>query len=485
MAYTQPSTLDELLRCCVVKVIVPGDWGTGFFIGEGAILTCEHVVRSLPEGSAVQFEWYGQTYEATVAKKIPPAQADVALLRFTPWRDDLPCVYLNQDAQSWQRATTYGFPTDFNKGGFPAITRLSGFGKDVDGSEVLGFSWTRVKPGRSGSPLLNKETGYVCGIIKFTQDPSGNFGGGAVPTAEILKALPEVANLQTAFHQRSSLWKNLLSEASADEDLQSRRKSSSQIVECLWSLDCDPQCQQFKDNTTRTRRAAAFVVQAKDKRIQHWLVKRLVNQIPNVANARVFPITVPAHPMWRNGNFGELWTDLARELQCPNEPAAVIKALVQVYRTKPIIMAMYGWSGVSRSQALQKQVLDELWQPLVEAIGALEEQPLRSRVILFLAEGREQADESSAADDPANPVVPIRLEPLTQISNDHLAEWFESDAVYPVLSQYIPEDRIGALINEQILEWGSDPHQAIEEICYTFGLKNGISDIEADWRLAG
>ncbi|MFH7244265.1 MAG: serine protease [Spirulina sp.] len=274
MAYIQPSTLDELLRCCVVKVVVPGDWGTGFFIGEGAILTCAHVVSLLPEGSAVQFEWDGQTYDATVAKKISPAQADVALLRFPPWRDDLPCVYLGQAAQSWQKATTYGFPTDFQQGGFPAITRLSGFGKDVDGSEVLGFDWIRVKPGRSGSPLLNRDTGYVCGIIKFTQDPSGNFGGGAVPTAEILKALPEVSDLQTAFHQRCSLWRNLLPKAFAERDFQSHGQSSKQIVKCLEALNYESQYYVFKTNTSGQRRAAAFVVQAEDSRIQEWLVKR-------------------------------------------------------------------------------------------------------------------------------------------------------------------------------------------------------------------
>jgi hypothetical protein len=192
------------------------------------------------------------------------------------------------------------------------------------------------------------------------------------------------------------------------QGMQSRGRSLNQIVEFLWSLDCAPQCQQFTDNTIRTRRrAAAFVVQAKDKRIQHWLVKRLVNQIPNVANARVFPITVPAHPMWKNRDIGELWTDLARKLHCSSEPVAVIEALVQVYRTQPIIIAMYGWSGVSRSQPLQNQVLDKLWQPLVKAIGALKDQPLRSRVILFLAEGREhRLMQRPAADQPANPVDP-------------------------------------------------------------------------------
>ncbi|NEQ34315.1 MAG: hypothetical protein F6K04_25575 [Leptolyngbya sp. SIO4C5] len=169
--------------------------------------------------------------------------------------------------------------------------------------------------------------------------------------------IDQYRRLQQSFLPEASLNEAL----SPGQGLQSRGRSPNQVIECLWSLNCEPQCQTFKTNTSRTRRAAAFVVQAKDSRIQHWLVKRLVNQIPNVANARVFPITVPTHPMWKNRDFEELWQDLARKLHCAGEKAAVIAALVEVYRTQPIIMAMYGWSAMSRSQALQKQVLDELW----------------------------------------------------------------------------------------------------------------------------
>jgi hypothetical protein len=272
----------------------------------------------------------------------------------------------------------------------------------------------------------------------------------------------------------------------SNQGIQSRGRSPAQVIDCLWSLDCETQCQAFKAGTPRSRRAAAFVVQAKDSRIQHWLVKRLVNQIPDVANAKVFPFVVPTHPMWKNRDFGELWIDLARKLQCSAEPATVIDALVQVYRTKPIIIAMYGWSGMARSQTLQQQVLTELWHPLVEKVGALEGPPLRSRVILFLAEGHEPATVSAPATASLpHPSVPLRLDPLTAITSDHIAEWMESDGVYPQLSQLIPQAQLGTLINEEILEWDSDPVAAIEQICYIFELENGIADIEAEWRLAG
>ena len=272
----------------------------------------------------------------------------------------------------------------------------------------------------------------------------------------------------------------------SNQGIQSRGRSPAQVIDCLWSLNCETQCQAFKAGTPRSRRAAAFVVQAKDSRIQHWLVKRLVNQIPDVANAKVFPFVVPTHPMWKNRDLGELWIDLARKLQCSAEPAAVIDALVQVYRTKPIIIAMYGWSGMARSQTLQQQVLTELWQPLVEAVGALEGPPLRSRVILFLAEGHESATVSApAATSPPHPSVPLRLDPLAAITSAHIAEWMESDGVYPQLSELIPQAQLGTLINEEILEWSCDPVEAIQQICYIFELENGIADIEAAWRLAG
>lgn len=258
-----------------------------------------------------------------------------------------------------------------------------------------------------------------------------------------------------------------------------------QVTECLWELDCESQCQTFS-STPRSRRATAFVVQAKDTRIQHWLVKRLVHQIPNVANAKVFPFVVPTHPMWKNRNFDELWLDLARKLQCAADPATVIAALVQVYQTKPIIIAMYGWSGMTRSQKLQQQVLNELWKPLVQAVGALETQPIRSRIILFLAEGCEPSPPNSLRESGAGDLVlPTCLAPLTEITSDQVAKWIESDRVFPVLSQLMSAENLEILIREEILEWNSDPAYAIEQICYIFKLENGIADIEAEWRLAG
>ena len=269
------------------------------------------------------------------------------------------------------------------------------------------------------------------------------------------------------------------------QGVQSRGRSPAELIEALWSLNCDDQCQAFRAKTPRSQRAAAFVVQAKDSRIQHWLVKRLVKQIPNVANARVFAFGVPTHPMWKRRKFEELWTDLASELRCLPDKAAVIDSLVKLYRTKPIIIAMYGWSSMRRSQALQQEVLSELWQPLVEAVGALAESAVRSRIILFLAEGPKPQPPSADPLAETNSAMPIRLAPLTELTSRHIADWMESDTVYSKLEQRLPPEEIAALIDKDIFEWDCDPAAAIEQICYIFELENGIGDIEAEWRLAG
>lgn len=265
-------------------------------------------------------------------------------------------------------------------------------------------------------------------------------------------------------------------------ETQSRGRSFAELTKELWSLNCKKQWQVFDAETPHTRRAAAFVVQAKDRQIQHWLVKRLAREIPNVAKARKFPFVVPAHPMWRQRSVEALWEDLALQLRCKPEQAEVIDHLVQIYREDPIIIAMYGWSR--RSQALQQQVLSELWQPLVAAVNALDGPAMRSQIILFLAEGPTIGTLSAAHSAEDDLAIPIRLAPLTEITSRHIGKWMFRDAVYSRLEQRMSSEEIEALINTEISEWDCDPMTAIDEICYIFGLENGIADIEAEWKLA-
>ena len=268
---------------------------------------------------------------------------------------------------------------------------------------------------------------------------------------------------------------------------QKRMLTPTQILECLWSLNYSLQDRRFREYCTpSSRRAAAFIVQAKDSRIQNWLVKRLVNQLPNAANAIIFPFVVPNHPLWRYRDLGELWKDLSWKLRCTPDPTAIVEALVQIYRTKPVIIAMLGWPENQRSKSLQQQILSELWDPLVTGVGRLPMSSSRSRLILFLADGSNPKSDTVVSDLDPDHKIPIPLDPLIEISHQEVVSWLESDLPYQLLLDLgYTETQINTLIDNDIREWDRDPVKIIEQICYTFELRNGIAEIEPMWRLAG
>ena len=60
----------------------------------------------------------------------------------------------------------------------------------------------RVRPGMSGSPLLNRETGCVCGIVQFTLDRNIDLGGKAMLSKVVFREFPELEARQKQFHQQ-------------------------------------------------------------------------------------------------------------------------------------------------------------------------------------------------------------------------------------------------------------------------------------------
>ena len=200
--------LERLLESCTVKLSIPSKtgWGTGFFVAPGLILTCHHVVKDLKNGT-VHVCWQNQEdfTEAIVERSLP--ELDLALLRFSPSVVDLPCVYLDESFQADDSLYTYGYPDDFPQG---ASVTGKCEGIATDKQPLIKFKAGQVRPGLSGSPLLNQRTGKVCGIVKFTRDRTIDLGGGAVPTSEILSQFLELKELQQAFHRQNDDWTKLL-----------------------------------------------------------------------------------------------------------------------------------------------------------------------------------------------------------------------------------------------------------------------------------
>jgi len=225
--------LEDLLQQCTVKLSLPGQigWGTGFFVAPGLILTCAHVVKALGLLDKVRVRWQQQVdFAAAEVDKIIP-ELDLALLKFTPTDVDVPCVYLDEGLQSGQDLHFFGYPDqDFNNG-CPVTGSSEGFTGDVP--PLIKFKQAQVRPGMSGSALLNQHTGKVCGIVKFTRDRSFDLGGGAIPTGVILEQFPQLRDLQRNFHQIDRRWSILLNNSFKDENLDAVKDTYYESLQSL------------------------------------------------------------------------------------------------------------------------------------------------------------------------------------------------------------------------------------------------------------
>jgi tetratricopeptide (TPR) repeat protein len=202
--------IEDLLHQCTVKLTLPsGGWGTGFFVAPEWILTCAHVVQKA-NGEPVQVRWQNQeNWAKAVVERSLLSPYDLALLRVTlPTDANPPCVYLDEEILSRDPLYLFGYPDLDFPNGCPVTFNSEGLTGDEP--ELIKFALGQVRPGMSGSPLLNQRTRKVCGIVKFTRDRSSDLGGGAIPTRVILEQFPQLQELQQESPERDCRWDDLL-----------------------------------------------------------------------------------------------------------------------------------------------------------------------------------------------------------------------------------------------------------------------------------
>jgi hypothetical protein len=190
-----PLSIDDLLKQCTVRlsVIGAGGHGTGFFVAPGLILTCAHVVKGA-QSQQINVWWQNKNYTAVI-ESLPEdtEKVDLALLRLTLPDLNHPCLQLDKSVQLRDSLYSFGYTDEYSNGD-PATFECEGLNGDEP--PLLKFKAGQVRPGLSGSPLLNERTGKVCGIVKRSRDRSSDLGGRAVPTKVIFEQFPEVAEQQ-------------------------------------------------------------------------------------------------------------------------------------------------------------------------------------------------------------------------------------------------------------------------------------------------
>ncbi len=199
--------LYKLFHQCTLRIAIPGKegYGTGFFVAPGLILTCAHVIGDKPSGD-IEAHWNGQAYPAQITSC--DVDHDLALLSVSI--KEHPCVLLREEVSPFDSLYCYGY-TDQYSAGEPATFSLEG--KVGDEGAQLKFKSGQVRPGLSGSPILNTRTGGVCGVVQLSRGRESDLGGRAIPTTVVLRTFPELTSLQQRFHQQDQRWMSHLSSA--------------------------------------------------------------------------------------------------------------------------------------------------------------------------------------------------------------------------------------------------------------------------------
>lgn len=217
-------SLDDLLNDCTVRIQTSGGHGTGFFVAPGLILTCAHVIDDAFKSNApitIYCNYNQQTVPARQISKddvFPEPYPDLAFLRVD--NSDHPCVLLGGEIRSFTDLYSYGYTKDFPGG---ESTTVECEGTFEDNGTLIKLKKGQVKPGSSGSPLLNKRTGSVCGVIARTRDKTSDLGGAGIPMETAFAILPDLERQNFAFHRRNPLWKNLI-------DKETTAKSSKAVA---------------------------------------------------------------------------------------------------------------------------------------------------------------------------------------------------------------------------------------------------------------
>ncbi len=204
--------LDKLLHNCTVKILTDSGTccGTGFFIAPRIVMTCGHAIKNKQEKDLVKIIAYEDNQEVNAQVKVLfPGGADIALLAVQPGFFSSSCVYLDTEIAPLDKCYAFGFiDSDGFPQGDPVGLECEGITGGIE--PFIKLKMGQVRPGLSGSPLLNFRTGKVCGVMKFTRSRSTDLGGGATPLNIIFSEFPQLITLHQEFHQHDRRWISLI-----------------------------------------------------------------------------------------------------------------------------------------------------------------------------------------------------------------------------------------------------------------------------------
>ena len=189
--------LADLVERAIVKISHRGTVGTGFFVAAGWILTCAHVLgETSAQGQTVEFRWNESRCRGVLRHLLPdPCPTDDIFPDLALVSHELPetaLLPLHQGYGGGDRVMSIGFLE--GKGRDSLEGKCEGYREYSEAPvyRLIKFTQTQVGCGISGSPLMNRRTGAVCGVVKRTRDEESDLGGLAVPIERAIEAWPDI-----------------------------------------------------------------------------------------------------------------------------------------------------------------------------------------------------------------------------------------------------------------------------------------------------
>jgi|GEM_PF-1172253 len=198
-----PETSPEDLKDCTVRISHEGGQnhdGSGFFVSPQLIVTCAHVCQKAGV-KPIYIHWQGNPYLVRIKSCYNDVEiTDLTLLELVDSQIQHPHVHLDDKPIAiGAKFFNFGYPDNYPQGDVGSFEYVG-----LDGRKLFKFKDGVVRPGLSGSPLLNLATKKVCGLVTTTLDRNQDLGGRGIPTKIIFEHFPEVKEFQQSFSKQEN-----------------------------------------------------------------------------------------------------------------------------------------------------------------------------------------------------------------------------------------------------------------------------------------
>ena len=419
-------------------------FGTGFVFRRSSsavyVLTCAHVVKDLGTSEDICVDGM----PATLAKSGENKGIDLAVLKVEGlWHKPL----LNQkgDGERGKSVLTLGFQ-HHDKACLLRVLE-GALGKQVElqtaklenriqGWDLQILDEHTLQRGYSGSPVIDKESGVVLGVVSHRQ------GLGESGLAISINALEEI--FPTI--------------------------ESKQVYQLLLKLGYRQQVRQFK-SLIRTHSIAAILIHGLPQSGQQWLLNRLISQhIPKIMTTR--PIRMQFDSRVRKNDSHALWRELGRLLGLSKpEPDEIIRRVYKRWKTQNILIVIHDIDLLPKPREKILELIENFWTPLVKKAHKNVKGKSDYKLLMFFVDYQGKIGDLylpfvEKLDSRWNPEWPFLSQKIEDFSEDELRDWVERE------NDGLPSDfKDEEVIIQEILDNSEDgiPELVLQEICERCG----------------